>query len=132
FAPHQGPQLVVLRAHRRSGLDPRGLLLDRDLRIARLDAQQLAPFGSDAHATTSFSSSGWIDARFTLRTKSRSGRDFPARSHIVMRASTHQATTVRARIGARTRPSCSSNTSAHSRTLTCRPISALMEVTPAS
>src|SRR5699024_4229157 len=59
FAPHQGPQLVVLRAHRRPGLEPRGLLLDRDLRVAGLDAEHLAPFGSDGHAITSFSTLGW-------------------------------------------------------------------------
>src|SRR5690606_8097874 len=46
---HEVLELGVLRAHRRAGLDPARLLLDRDGGVARLDPQHAAALGCDRH-----------------------------------------------------------------------------------
>src|SRR5690606_33131229 len=50
---HEVLQLPVLGAHLGHGLDPRGLALDGGLRVAHLQAQQLATCGWVAHRTGS-------------------------------------------------------------------------------
>src|SRR5690606_35349778 len=46
---HQRLQLAVLRAHRRLGLDPGRLSLDRRLAVAHLEAQQPTSLRSNTH-----------------------------------------------------------------------------------
>ena len=45
FTFHETFEFGVLRAHRRARLDPLGFALDRSLRVADLEAQQLAAVG---------------------------------------------------------------------------------------
>src|SRR5829696_7784935 len=81
FAPDQGLEFLVLRAHLGASLDPRWLALDRRLGVADLETQQLSTFRSDRHyvnATTSRPSSASHTASATGPSTSATATGLPS------------------------------------------------------
>src|SRR5688572_10471417 len=86
-------QRLVLRAHLRLGLDPLGLALDRRLRIAHLQAQQLAALRAagrrcrparPAHAHAATSAYSEANTVLTVSTRSRGATRAPTISLTVV------------------------------------------------
>src|SRR5690606_13041425 len=84
-AVHELLELGVLGAHGRPGADPLGLLLDRDLGVARLDPEHPASLGGDRHPARLFQAGTGCSARSGAMAAASAARSGGAASSTVTR-----------------------------------------------